>query len=67
MSTTKVMWKAIVYTEGRTPCGISEGIPEVLPELYATAEQAQAATVAAMDARPELYSSAVRRVEVTAD
>lgn len=62
-TSTNTAWKAIVYTEGRTPCGMSEGIPETLPGLYATAEQAQAAALAAMAARPELYCSTVRCVK----
>ena len=62
MSATSInpAWKAVVYTEGKTPCGMSEGIPEVLPELYDTAEAAQAAALAAMAERPELYCSHVR-------
>ncbi len=61
---TNTAWKAIVFTQGpTTPCGITSGIPETLPRLYASAEQAQAAALAAMAARPELYCSTVRRVE----
>ncbi len=68
MSEQATMWQAVVFSDGgTTPCGISIGQPETLPGLYATAEQAQAVAVAAMETRLELYSSAVRRVEVTAD
>ena len=66
--TTSTAWRAVVYTEGRTPCGTSsEGIPEVLPGLYATAQQAKAAAMAALVCRPELYSCAARRVEAPTD
>lgn len=61
MTEQKTMWRAVVFSDGgTTPCGITIGQPEVLPGLYATAELAQAEALAAMDARPELYSSAVR-------
>lgn len=42
-NTTNNAWQAIVFTEGRTTCGMSEGVPEALPGLYATAQEAQAA------------------------
>lgn len=61
---SSVMWQAIVFTEGRTTCGISSGIPEYLPGLHCTQQEAMAAALAAMKNRPELYCCSARRVEV---
>ena len=59
-------WQALVFTQGEPiPCGITTGIPEALPGLYATADQAMAAGIAAMGTRPELYCCTSRRVPIT--
>ena len=62
MTASTVMWKAIVFTEARTPCGISSGIPEHLPGLHCTHQEAMAAALAAMKDRPELYCCTVSEV-----
>lgn len=66
--TKQTAWRAVVFVEGPpTPCGITSGIGEALPGLYDSAEQAQAAAIAAMTERPEVYSCAARRVEAPTD
>lgn len=62
----KVMWQAIVYTPSTLEEeGISCGIPEILPELYATSCEAMDAAVAVMEKRPDVYQSTARRVVVS--
>ena len=62
----KVMWQAILYTPSyQEEEGIPCGIPELLPELYATSCEAMDAAVAMMDKRPDVYQSTARRVVVS--
>ena len=61
----KVMWQAILYTPSYPEEGISCGIPEILPDLYATSCEAMDAAVAMIDKRPDVYQSTARRVVVS--
>lgn len=59
-----IMWQAVVTTGDITQFGISSTRIEKLPGLYPTSNEAMAVAEAAMNARPEIYQAASRRVSL---
>lgn len=60
----QIMWQAVVSTDEITQFGISSTRHEKLPGLYPTSTEAMTVAEAAMNARPEIYQAASRRVPI---